>query len=1082
MFRKFLATLTLAIASVAQVTTGDIVGSVADSSGAVLPGVRITVRNLATEALRVAVSDAAGNFAVTLLPPGRYSTRAEHPGFKAATLTEVTLAAGDRLRNDFILEVGQVDQSIEVEARAPALQTDSSTIGSLVTAKAVQDLPLNGRNFIKLAQITAGANESVQNALSSGNRPDDRRRTSSVSVNGQRDFVNNFLVDGMDNNERAIGTLIVRPSMDALAEFRVQTNLYSAEVGRTAGGVINLITRSGTNELHGSLYEFFRNSALDARNYFAPAGPKPPYRQNQFGGSLGGPLRRNRTFFFGDYEGLRIRQGEVFVSTVPTAAMKVGNFSGVNPIFDPLSSRPDPTNPAVTIRDRFPNDTIPTSRIDAPTSRIAQLYPDPNLPGLANNFVFAPVRRQRDDTFDARIDHRFSDHASLFGRYSFNDTNTFTTPQLPAVGDIEAGADVGRFAGTALQRAQGLLLNYTHVFTPTLLMELRAGYVRYAIQSLPLNYGKNVSEQLGIPGANVDEQSSGLTPFVIAGFRGLGDSNFVPLIDKNNLFQYAGSVTVIRGPHTIKVGADLKRRQITFYQSNQPRGSYNFDSNFTNDPSGATARSGNSMASLLLGYPASTTRANYLVWPGLRTWEVGAFVQDDWRVHRRLTLNLGLRYDVFTPFTEVSNRIANPDLAAGRILIAGQDGVSATAGVETDRNNFAPRFGFAYTATGRTVVRGGYGISIYPSNFGAQALFRTPPFVSLYSVVTTPLEVQNRVSEGFPLPTPTDPARPTGNLSAMDLNYRNSYVQQYNLTLQQDLGRGYVVSAGYVGALGRKQVADTNVNLALPGPGAVNPRRPFFGAFPNVQNITLQTTDTISNYHALQAQLERRYANGLSLSSNYTWGRVIDDTQAVAGGKPGSGPYPQLPNNRRLERGNSDIDIRHRFALLANYELPFFRRQNGAAGIILGGWQVNGVWVMSTGAPVTVANGAARANTGGGDRPNRLADGRLSGDLSSPQRWFDTTAFAAQPLFSVGTAGRNILTGPPLRQIDFSLFKDFPLHETIRLQFRAEFFNILNRPNLGLPNTALGTAPFGTISDTGNYGPRQIQFALKLLF
>jgi outer membrane receptor protein involved in Fe transport len=1065
----------------AQIATADIVGRVTDSSAAVLVGVNINVENVATGAVRSTQTDSTGNYVVTLLPIGRYSIRAEQRGFRTSTVPEITLSAGDRARVDISLEVGALEQTVEVQARPPELQSDSSTLGSLINAQAVQDLPLNGRNFIRLAQLAAGANESVQNALSSGNRPDDRRRTSAISVNGQRDFVNNFLVDGMDNNERAIGTMILRPSMDALAEFRVQTNLYSAEVGRTAGGVVNLITKSGTNEFHGSAFEFLRNDKLDAKNFFAPTGPSPQLRQNQFGGSLGGPIRRNKTFFFGDYEGLRIRQGLVFVNTVPTEAMKAGNFAGVNPIFDPLSLRADPITPGRSLRDRFPGDQIPANRMDAPARRIAALYPTPQSVSLANNNTNTGARRQRDDTFDTRVDHRFSDQNTFFTRYSFNDTTTYTPPQLPRVGDIEAGGETGSFAGTALQRSQGLLLDDVHVFRPNLLMELKAGYVRYEVLSLPVNYGKNISQQFGIPNANFDDVSSGLVPITIAGFRGIGDANFIPIFAKNNIFEYNGSLTYIHGGHNLKFGADLRRRQVTFYSSNQPRGTYNFDGNFSNDPTGETVGSGNSFASFLLGYPQSTTRGYLLVWPGKRTWEYSWYIQDDWRVSPRLTLNIGLRYDVFTPYTEVANRISNVDPYAGKILIAGRDGVSDTAGVMTDRNNFAPRFGFAFTLTPKTVLRGGYGISFFPANFGANSLHRNPPFVALYSVVTTPVDLANRISDGFPLPLPVDPRNPVGNVASFANDFVASYAQQYNVTLQRALP-GVVVSAGYVGALGRKQVADYNMNLAPPGPGPINPRRPFYNVFPGIVGITRESSDTTSNYHALQLMAERRFSAGLTLMSNYTLGHAIDDTQTVAGGKPGNGPYPQMPGNRRLERANSDIDIRHRFVVMTNYELPFARSAKGTAGLLAKGWQVNAVLVAQTGTTFSVSNAAARANTGGGDRPNRISDGALPSGERSIQRWFDTSAFAAQPLYQIGTAARNPLYGPPLRQFDLSLFKEFPIREPMRLQFRAETFNLTNTPNFGIPNAALGTAVFGTISDTGNFIPRQLQFALKLLF
>jgi hypothetical protein len=1076
--RSVILVLCLAVAGLqAQLNTADIVGTITDASGAVLADVVVTAENLVTRATRQTKSDSTGNYLLPLLPIGRYTVRAEMSGFRTWSVPELALAVGDRARLDVRMEVGAIEQTIEVQAQAPALQSDSAAVGSLINERAVQDLPLNGRNFIRLAQLAAGANESVPNALSSGNRPDDRRRSSTVAVNGQRDFVNNFLIDGMDNNERSIGTVIVKPAIDALAEFKVGTNLYSAELGRTAGGVINLITKSGTNDLHGSLYEFLRNDRVDAKNFFAPPGPKPKFRQNQFGGSVGGPIRRNQSFFFADYEAFRQRQAQIFVSTVPTAQMRRGDFSGINAIFDP------DTLSAGNQRQRFTNDLIPASRIEPIAQRLLTLYPEPQRAGLANNFTHAPVKTQRDDTFDTRIDHRFSDRSYFFGRYSFNDTTTFSPPHLPKVGDIEAGGDRFQFSGPAEQRSQGVHLNLVHTFRPTLVGEFKAGYARFVIQHLSPNFGRNVSEQFGIRGANFDQNSSGLTPITIAGFRGIGDSNFVPIIVFNNVFQYAASLTWVRSGHNIKMGSDIRRRQFTVSQNPQGRGDFEFNANFTNDPTGQTARSGNSMASFLLGLPSATTRGNHLVWPGMRHSEFGFYFQDDWRATRWLTLNLGVRYDVFTPFVEVANRISNVNFQTGRIDIAGQDGVSRTAGVATDYSNLAPRFGFAATIARGTVVRGGYGLSFYPANYGSGAHFRNPPFVSLFSVAPTPLAPINRLSEGLPLPLPTDPANPRGNLTSVAQDFRSSYVQQYNLTLQREMGANLVASVGYVGALGRRQLSTPNVNFAAPGPGAIAPRRPFFSLFPNVNNISRVQSDSISNYHSLQATLERRFSAGLTVLSNYTWAHAIDDTQATAGGKPGNGPYPQLVNNRTLERANSDIDIRQRFVFMVNYELPFGRNLTGPAALAGRGWQVNTILVAQTGLTFTPANAAARANTGGpGDRPNRLANGTLPDGERNIGRWFDTGAFVAQPLFEIGNSGRNILFGPPQRQIDVSVFKDFQVRESVTLQFRTEVFNLTNTPNFGVPQNALGAADFGTINNTANAGPRQIQFALKLLF
>src|SRR5690348_2135661 len=538
----------------AQVSTADIIGTVTDSSGAVLVDAKVTVENPDTNLARTATTDSSGNYAIALLPAGRYNLKVEHAGFRAATVNSITLAFGDRSRQDIRLEIGQASESVEVTAQAAALQSDSAVVGNLISDRVVQDAPLNGRNFVRLAQLGAGTSEGVQNGLSSGNRPDDRRRTSSVAVNGQRDYANSYLIDGVDDNERYIGTIMVKPSEDALQEFRVQTNAYAAEVGRTAGGVINLITKSGTNAVHGSLFEFFRNEKLDAKNYFAGA-VNPPYKQNQFGGSVGGPIKKDKTFFFADYEALRLRQGLTYASTVPTLAMRSGNFAGLKPIFVPTTG--DPANSSTRLP--FLNNQIPSNRMDAAGLNVVNLYPLPTTSGLTNNFTLSPVKAQRDDTFDTKIDHMFNERNLFFGRYSFNDTNSQKPGQLPVINGIFGGGDAGQFAGTARQRAQQAVLSLIHTFKPTLLMDLKAAYSRFVVQTTPLNYLNNVNQKIGIPGTNIDTDSSGFSPIGVAGFVGIGDSTFLPLSTFNNLFQYQGSITYIRGSHQMKVGADFRR-------------------------------------------------------------------------------------------------------------------------------------------------------------------------------------------------------------------------------------------------------------------------------------------------------------------------------------------------------------------------------------------------------------------------------------------------------------------------------------------------------------------------------------------
>jgi hypothetical protein len=1048
----------------AQVATADVLGTVLDNSGAVIVNATVTVQNLSTRDTRSGLTNASGEYVFTLLPIGTYSVRIEAPGFKTFLVSDLSLSSGDRARVDGRLEIGQMAESIIVEGVAPALQSDSSTVGTVVSQQAVQDLPMNGRNFIAVVRLAPGASEGSSTALDSGNRPDDRRPGSTLVVGSG--IKNSFLVDAMDNNDRLIGTVLIKPSLEALSEIRVQTSLYTAEVGRTAGGVVNVLTKSGSNALHGALFEYFRNDRMDASDFFALPGTKPPFRQNQYGGNLGGAIVKNKTFFFGDYEGTRRALGELFHVTVPTDAMKAGNFAGVAAIYDPLSTRSDPNKAGAYIRDRFPNDLIPASRLNPIAVEYMGLYPEPQNSSLVGNFTSAPMRTQNSSTFDSRIDHYFREHDLMYGRYYFNDTTSFVPGSLPSVNGIDPGGNFNEFPGPALQRAQGALLNYLHIFSPTLLLEVKAGWARYANHAWPLNQGKSLSQEFGIVGANIDEDSSGLTNFQPSGYEQVGGTSSLPLIQIDNVCQYLGALTYTRSSHSIKIGAGLVRRQATIVGNGWPRGSWITDANASNNAAGS---GGNSIASFLLGFPANGQRTENFTWPGMRIWEPSVYVQDDWRVNRRLTLNIGVRYDVFTPYVEVANRISNFDVTTAKIIIAGQNGVSRSAGIRTDYSNVAPRFGFALTLGQGTVLRGGYGISFVPTNAASGSYLKNPPFISTFAFTNDTIFPAYNISQGFPPAVPVDPNNLTGNLSATAGNFRSTYSQQFNLTLQRDFS-GNVVSLGYLGQLTRHNDLNYNLDQPLPAAGAVQQRRPYYALYPNLNSVGYDDTIGTANYHSLQAIFERRLKAGLTVNANYVFAKSLSWT---AGG--------QLMDNWHINYGPDAANIRHRWTLQLNYQLPFGRTFSGIAKAVASGWQFNAIGVYSTGSPITVTNGSSRINTGAGDRPNRVG----SGDLSNPSltKWFDTSAFVAQPLYTAGNSGVGILSGPPFRHLDLSLFKRFPVKERFAVDFRVETFNITNTPSFALPGSALGTSSFGVITSTnGNYTPRQIQLALRVSF
>jgi hypothetical protein len=722
--------------------------------------------------------------------------------------------------------------------------------------------------------------------------------------------------------------------------------------------------------------------------------------------------------------------------------------------------------------------------MDSTSMKIINLYPLPQTAGLVNNFTISPNKSVHEDKFDGRVDHQFGQRDSFFGRYSFNDANVYTPGALPEIGGIQAVGVAGGFPGSALLRAQNVGLSQVHTFGPTLILEQRLGYSRFANHVLPPNYGHDVMTELGIPGINIDADSSGMSTISVSGFQTLGDSGAIPIIDFNNIYQYAAAMTYSHGAHTFKWGTNIINRRMMQFQSGSAKGGFNFDSRTTSNGAGS---GGDAVASLLVGYPSSTSRSKTLYWPDLRSTEFGFFIQDDWRVNRKLTLNLGLRYDIITPLIEAHGRGCNLALSASVAKVAcfngaNSDATTKSGGVSIPFNDFSPRVGFAATLTPRTVLRGGFGISYFPPVAGNSQGMRNGNFVSTLNFTTTPSTVANRLSAGLPAPMPDDPLNPAGTLNVFSMQNRMPYVQQFNLTFQRELISGLVWNVSYVGTLSRKLAMVLEIDQALPGPGAVQPRRAYYNLLPGVSSIQEMYTAGTANYHSLQTSVEHRYKNGLNLIANYTWGHLIDDHPCRGGCKSGSsaGPFPVMSSNRRLERGNSDIDLRHRVGLMVSYELPFGRTSHGVSGTLIKGWQLNGVAVLQSGQTFSIQNASSRANTGGGDRPNLVGD--PYGTPQTPNRWFNTSAFGPQALFTIGNVGRNTMYGPSMKNLDFSAFKDFQVREHTTLQFRAEFFNVLNHPNFGLPGNSLGNANFGVISGTGNYLPRNIQLALKLLF
>ena len=1091
-----LALLLWTVQATAQVTTADLVGTVRDNSGAVVRGVKVILTNVATNVSRNIITDESGNYIFTALQPGAYKLTAEADGFRRVERTGVVLQINQRAQVDVELQVGAVGETIQVTGSAPLLESQSSVLGSVIQEQQVQDLPLNGRNFVQLAVLSpgvSGAGQGMRGSIMSGTRPDDLRPGTELFVNGNRESSNNYLYDGIDNNDRLTLAIIVRPAVEAIKEFKIQTNLFSAEQGRNPGGQVNVVTKSGSNDLHGTVYEFLRNRALDANNFFSNRARtgKPQFQQNQFGGAVGGRLIRDKTFFFGDYDGFRQNLGRLFVNTVPTLKMRQGDFSEVaGGIFDPATTL---QNGTAYTRQQFANNIIPRDRWDPVMAKLINAYPVPTNSGLANNLVTTPVRKQNWDQFDVRIDHNHSDRNTFFGRYSWSKTATTNPYTFPAVNLQGVGKAVGlgnedTFAGTSALTAQHLVLNWVHVISPRLMLDVRAGYARFSLDFIQADVspGDKLANKLGVPNGNQQDLQDALPIFSPAGYTGIGHSRSLPILRRQNVFQYVANLTYSGSAHTIKTGFDVRRRHLTEYQTNRGNGRFNFAPNITNNPANNTG--GHVMAAFLLGAPSLIEQDYLLAWVGIRGTEYSTYIADDWRATQKLTLNLGMRYELDTPFNEVANRWANFDPKTATVLIAGRNGVGKSAGINTFKKGFAPRLGFAYQAADKTVVRGGAGIFWNTAGHGGNTLrlMRHVPFGPIYSFSPGNFFVTRRVSDGFPTLPALNLAsadNPSGSVIGVDPNYQPGYAMQFNLTVEQEIPSSILLKASYVGNLGRHLDTSYNLNQAVPGAGAVNNRRPFFGVRPTLADVTWAVSDGLASYHAFQFSAEKRLTNGLSGLLAYTWGHSIDTVGQNFGGGA-DGPLPQNPLNRWADRGNSPFDIRHRLTVGWNYQLPFGKGRRWLSGggpvdLVLGGWQVNGINLFQTGLPFTPTANTSTLNTGTGSRPDRTGNGKL--DNPTVDRWFDTSAFRTPGQFLYGNSGRNILYGPGRVNMDFSIFKEFAIVEGLKLQFRTEFFNVFNHTQFDLPNAAIGAGNAGTI--TGIVGtPRQIQFGLKLVF
>ncbi|MFN7936637.1 MAG: carboxypeptidase regulatory-like domain-containing protein [Bryobacteraceae bacterium] len=1074
-----------------QAQSGTIVGTITDPAGAVISGAKITLVNEGTNFTRSVNTNESGQYVAYSVPTGGYAVTVEHSGFQKLVRSGIQLTAADTLRIDLQLTVGSVQETVEVKESTPLLQSQTAVVSSLVSNQQMVEMPLNGRTFTALLKLSPGATTGSSSNLTSS--PYAMRGDVNISVNGSSAQNNSYLIDGMVNRNLWLSTLVMVPTIDSIQEVRMLTSNYSAEYGAAAGAVTIVQSKSGSNQYRGSLYEFLRNDKLDANTFFNNrlGARKPAFRRNEFGGTIGGPIRRDRTFFFADYQGIRVRQPKTIISTVPTLAQRqmvtTGNFSTLGAIVF------DPTNVVNNQRSAFAGNQIPLTRLDPAAVKLFGLLPQPTNAAATRNFVFNPSAEQRTDQFDARLDQNVGASDRVFFKYSYDNTNLITPGSLPS--PANAGVPISPYLTadgvdsgiTVPLKNWSMTLNYTKVFSPTIVNELRVGAVRWNQYILPLGNEFPTAQALGIPGININDKSGGLPSFQVTGFQNIGDSNTYPENSQTVSLQYEDILTVVKNSHTLKFGGMYVRHRFNGFSAFPTRGTYTFNGQFSRQI-GSTA-SNTALADFALGVPNGITRNVLAGTFGMRFYNLAAFVDDSWRVNNRLTWNFGLRYELLTPPYEVNDRWSNFRVDTAVLEIAGKNGASRRLR-NVDGNNFAPRMGLTYMLTSdrKTVLRTGVGFSYVEAGQGGGQLYKNLPFFFSQVVATD----QNgappiRISDGLPAPVAPDINNQRqlsgGNPSAWDYGLQSTRVMQWSFGIQREIVSDLLVDVSYVGTRTVGLIANVNINQSFPGPGAQGPRRPFFAINPDVTNVTYRTNYGGSKYHSLQTKVEHRGKNGLNVSLAYTWSHYLANAGNINGG--GNGP-PQDLRCYACEWGSTPDDRRHMLVLNHIYELPFGKGRNhlsqGILAHVLGNWNLNGIWTMQTGEHFTPGLAAAVSNSagGGGDRPDRIRDGNLASGQRTIDRWFDLAAFASPAQFNFGNAGRGFLVGPGLFNVDAGIHRAFPINDRLRLTYRLEMFNAFNRANFGVPNSTIGNAVAGQISSTAP--ARIMQMALKLAF
>ncbi len=1056
----------------AQGVTSDIRGTISDSSGAVVNGAAVIINDQTKGWVRTTRSDGRGEYQFLQLPPAdTFSITAAADGFKKELRSGIVLQTGQQSRVDVVLVPGQVSESVTVEANASLVQSEDSQVGAVVDERKVKELPLNGRQFWQLSQLVPNVLPPAQNS-SVGFR-------GGFNVSGHQEVTNNYLLDGVDNADGATMQPTNRPSVDGIQEFKVLAGVYNAEYGRYSGGQILITTKSGSNDFHGTVYEFLRNSDLDARNFFSPHDV-PAFRRNQFGASNGGRIIKNRTFYFATYEGLRLTNQVTGLTTVPSLAQATGNFAGQATIKNPATGAP------------FSGNVIPASMINPTSQALLQYFPAPTGPGTANNYNYSLLGNEQDNQFSGRVDQIVTSSNTLFVSYQFAQRATLYQNNTLCGSRVLPG-----IACTEPERDQGLSINDMHVFSSTLVNELRLGYNRIRTNRFNEDAALgNVGQSLGIaqPGGTPEGNigNLGLPQVTISGLAVLGGSSGNPQGRRDNTYNIVDGLSWIKGAHTFKFGGDYKYFIYNYSQSSfsDARGSFSFNGQYT----------GSALADFLLGDLRSTSvNAGD---PTVRSFtpSAGFYAQDEWKVSQRLTLSYGVRYELYFPEKERLDRIASFDPAtglvpvatgqlysvnsAGQLLNVGTSSLGDTMW-KLQKNDWAPRFGLAFRPFGdnKTVIRAGFGIfyNLLVDGNGISQLFRGIPFRTNQTFTNTPTQLIATWANPYPSTTVS-----VGGYTPNGVNYdlKSGNVQQYSIGVERQLTRDLILEVTYLGSKGDHLPLSYNLNQPTPGPGPIQSRRPY----PQWGSINWVDSIGFSTYNSLSARLERRYTNGLSLLASWTWSHSIDDGGL---GDSGDGEVAGIQDPRNIvasNKGSSPFDIRQRFVASLVYQLPFGSGKKYGAGlpgylrVPISGWETTAIVTSSSGPPFSITTSTDLSNTGASTRPFVVGDPNLSNP--APTRWFNTAAFSLSlppGTYSYGNVGRNTLRGDGVQNVDFGLFRNFAIRERLSLQFRAEIFNLFNHADFGLPVGSINASNFGQVTQTSNPS-REVQFSVKVVF